>query len=176
VRPFFVVRIKYQSFKLFLLNNVLINEHQKGDDMKEKLYRSRKQRVIAGISGGLGDFFNIDPVIIRILFVVFTVFHGSGILIYFILWVAIPEEPFEIAYGIKNENENSSEIHTSSDQQVINDEQKRQSPRIISGTILIAVGLIFLFNNLIPSFDLSDVFPFILIILGAVLILNSAKK
>lgn len=150
-------------------------EHQKGDDMKEKLYRSRKQKVIAGVAGGIANYFNIDPVIIRVLFIMFTVFHGSGVLIYFILWVAIPEEPFEIAYGLNNENQNSSN-ENSSPQQTINVEAKHKSPQIITGVILITIGLIFLLNNLIPSFDLSDVFPFLLVIAGLALIINSTKK
>lgn len=55
-----------------------------------RLYRSKSNKVIAGICGGLGEYFNIDPVIIRVIFAVFTVFGGSGILLYLILWIIIP--------------------------------------------------------------------------------------
>ncbi|MHB8931452.1 MAG: PspC domain-containing protein, partial [Melioribacteraceae bacterium] len=71
--------------------------------MRDKLYRSRRVKVFGGVAGGLAQYFNIDPIIVRILFVVFTLMHGIGIVIYIILWIVIPEEPFEIAYGIKND-------------------------------------------------------------------------
>ncbi|MEW6006391.1 MAG: PspC domain-containing protein [Stygiobacter sp.] len=139
--------------------------------MKEKLYRSRKQKIIAGVAGGLSDYFNIDPVIIRILFVVFSILHGSGILIYIILWIAIPEEPFDVAYNINNQGEpnntNTNDIPPT---------KNSHSPRFITGLILVFIGVVFLLNNLIPSFDFSDIFPYILILIGILLISNSFKK
>lgn len=139
--------------------------------MKEKLYRSRKQKIIAGVAGGLSDYFNIDPVIIRILFVVFSILHGSGILIYIILWIAIPEEPFDVAYNINNQSEpnntNTNDIPPT---------KNSYSPRFITGLILVFIGVAFLLNNLIPSFDFSDIFPYILILIGVLLISNSFKK
>ena len=59
----------------------------------KKLYRSRKNRIIAGICGGIGEYANIDPVIIRVLWVIFCLLGGSGILAYLIFWVVIPEKP-----------------------------------------------------------------------------------
>ena len=59
----------------------------------KRLYRSRKSRILAGVCGGLGDYFNIDPVIVRLLFVLFTVLGGAGILVYIIAWIIVPEEP-----------------------------------------------------------------------------------
>ncbi len=59
----------------------------------KKLYRSRKSRVIAGICGGIGEYFNVDPTLIRLLWVVFTLMGGSGIIAYIICWIVIPERP-----------------------------------------------------------------------------------
>lgn len=65
----------------------------KTDFKGKKLLRSRKNRVIAGICGGLGNYLGIDPTIIRLLLVLFTFFSmGIGILAYIIAWVIIPEE------------------------------------------------------------------------------------
>lgn len=58
-----------------------------------RLYRSRNDRIIAGICGGLGQYFNIDPVIIRILWVILS-FSGGGFLAYLICIFVIPEEPW----------------------------------------------------------------------------------
>ena len=57
------------------------------------LYRSRSNRQIAGVCGGLAQYFNIDPTLVRVLMVVLALFGGSGLLIYLILWVVVPEEP-----------------------------------------------------------------------------------
>ena len=59
----------------------------------KRLYRSRDHRWIAGICGGLGEYLNVDPTVVRAAFVLFALAGGSGILAYIILWFIIPEEP-----------------------------------------------------------------------------------
>jgi len=58
----------------------------------KKLYRSKKNRVIAGVCGGMAEYFNIDPTLVRLLWVFFILAAGSGILAYIIAWIVIPEE------------------------------------------------------------------------------------
>jgi phage shock protein C len=59
----------------------------------KRLYRSREDRMIAGVCGGLGDYFGIDPTLVRLLFVFAALFYGPGILAYLILMLVVPEEP-----------------------------------------------------------------------------------
>jgi phage shock protein C len=59
----------------------------------KKLYRSTTDKVIAGVCGGLGKYFDIDPVVVRIVFILFGLAGGSALLLYIILWVLVPEEP-----------------------------------------------------------------------------------
>jgi phage shock protein C len=60
----------------------------------KKLYRSRSNRMILGVCGGLGDFFGIDPSLMRLLFVIGTLFgFGSFIFIYLAMFIIVPEEP-----------------------------------------------------------------------------------
>ena len=59
----------------------------------KKLWRSRRNRKIAGVCGGLGDYFKCDPLWIRILFVVFFLAGGAALILYVILWLLIPLEP-----------------------------------------------------------------------------------
>lgn len=59
----------------------------------KRLFRSRKERMIAGVCGGIGEYFGIDPTLIRILFVVGILMGGPGILAYLILLIVVPEEP-----------------------------------------------------------------------------------
>lgn len=62
--------------------------------MKKRLYRSRTNKMIAGVCGGLAEYFDIDPVIIRILFFILLLPGGlPGLLPYIILWIVVPKEP-----------------------------------------------------------------------------------
>ena len=58
-----------------------------------KLYRSRDNKVLFGICGGIGKYYNTDPTIIRILWILFTLMYGAGLLAYLIAALIIPEEP-----------------------------------------------------------------------------------
>ena len=60
--------------------------------MEKRLYRSRTDRMIGGVCGGLGNYFSVDPSLIRLAFVLLFVFGGSGFLLYLILWIVLPEE------------------------------------------------------------------------------------
>jgi phage shock protein C len=58
-----------------------------------RLIRSRTERMIGGVCGGLGEYFNIDPTLIRLLFVLASLAGGPGVLAYLILLIIVPEEP-----------------------------------------------------------------------------------
>ena len=70
---------------------------------RKRLYRNPNNKIIAGVCGGLGAYLNIDPVIIRVLFALFTIFFGVGFLVYLIMWIAIlpanSEERLRELYG-----------------------------------------------------------------------------
>ena len=56
----------------------------------KKLYRSTDYRAIAGVCGGLGEYFNIDPIIFRMIFIALLVNGGAGIIIYILMWIFVP--------------------------------------------------------------------------------------
>jgi len=63
----------------------------------KRLYRSRKERMLGGVCGGLGEHLDVDPTIIRVIWAVAALLTiGTGILAYVIAWVLIPEEPADI--------------------------------------------------------------------------------
>ena len=62
----------------------------------KKLYRSKENRWLLGVCGGLGNYFNLDPTIIRVLFIMFAFAVGGGILLYIILWIVMPLEPDDV--------------------------------------------------------------------------------
>jgi phage shock protein C len=62
----------------------------------KRLYRSRKDRILGGVCGGLGDHIDVDPTIIRVVWAVVSLLTiGTGLLAYIIAWILIPEEPVE---------------------------------------------------------------------------------
>jgi phage shock protein C len=58
----------------------------------KRIIRSRKDRIIAGVCGGFSDYFNLDPSLIRLGWIFFTLFGGSGILAYFLAMIVLPDE------------------------------------------------------------------------------------
>ena len=62
----------------------------------KRIKRSRTEKIIAGVCGGIGEYFNIDPVLVRLLFVALLLLGGWTLLAYIIAWIIIPKEPKEI--------------------------------------------------------------------------------
>lgn len=72
-----------------------MNSRQCGDTVKtmKRLYRSQKDRMLAGVAGGIGEYFDIDPAFIRLIWVILGILTaGTAIIAYIIAWIIIPEE------------------------------------------------------------------------------------
>lgn len=63
--------------------------------MEKKLYRSRKEKKMAGVCGGIATFFKIDPTIVRLIWVLAVLCAGTGVVLYIACALVIPEEPEE---------------------------------------------------------------------------------
>ncbi len=59
----------------------------------KRLYRSRDNRILAGVCGGLGEYLGVDPVVVRLVWLILIIMGGSGILIYLLAWIIIPRQP-----------------------------------------------------------------------------------
>jgi len=151
--------------------------------MYKKLYRSVTDKMLAGVCGGLAEYFAIDPVIIRLIFVLAVIFGGSGILAYIILWIVIPVKPFRItpfnSNPPKGSSEPSEEEKKSENSQFnmnIVNEKPQNNRSIYAGAFLILLGGIFLLDNFVPHFHFGDFWPLILIGLGFAIILNARNN
>lgn len=71
----------------------------------KRLYRSRTDKQIAGVCGGLGQYFKVDPTIVRLIFILLAITGGPGLILYIVLALIIPEEPFEDSYYDKPKND-----------------------------------------------------------------------
>jgi phage shock protein C len=69
--------------------------------MQKRLYRNRSKRVLFGVCGGLAEYFNIDPTIMRLIFIITLFFGGLGILAYLILALITPLERYSECNGEK---------------------------------------------------------------------------
>ena len=58
--------------------------------MDKRLYRSNEHKMIAGVCGGLGEYFDMDPTIVRLIVVAAALIGGSGLLAYLLAWIIIP--------------------------------------------------------------------------------------
>lgn len=143
--------------------------------------RSISDRVIGGVCGGLAVYLKLDPVLIRIIFVLLTVFGGGGLLAYIILWIVLPEENILLAgENGKNEPDTETREQAAGSEHAAADARpepikKTYNAQFTGGIILIAVGMLFLFNTFIPGFMLFHYWPIILIVVG-VLVMRPAFK
>ena len=147
--------------------------------------RSRKDRIIFGVCGGLAEYFGIDAVIIRLAFVVFTIIEWSGILLYIILAIIIPKTEKEdmtekqaidesienLGEQLKISGEKLEEKVDEFSEELVTERPKRA---MWLGTILILLGLFFLVDRLGFLWWLrEDLFlPLVLILLGAWLLIS----
>lgn len=142
--------------------------------MSERLYRARRDRVIGGVAAGLGDYLNLDPVLVRIIFVILTLFHGIGLFIYIIMWIVVPENPAEQPGQTAKDDTGDAEVENPAVEKP--PKEKSGRGRVIAGVILIAIGFIFLVERFFPYWDFEDFLPFVLIGVGIVLIWNSVRN
>jgi phage shock protein C len=87
--------------------------------MQPQLTRSNTQRMIAGVCGGLGEYFSIDPIIARLIFVLVTLTSGVGIPVYILLWILMPRKNVSVTYY------NVHDTHASHAGQQIGDDAAR---------------------------------------------------
>ena len=114
-----------------------------------RLYRSANDKVIAGVCGGLASYFKLDPALVRLAFIVFALVGGASILLYLVLWVAVP----------------------------LSDTPSAATPRYSGETVaigLIAVGVVWLLANfgVFRFINWSVGWPLVLVAVGVALLLR----
>ncbi len=134
---------------------------------RKDLYRSDNNRVIGGVAGGLGEYYNIDPTIVRIIFILLSIYGGSGIFIYLVLWLLIPRKSQGHGDTNKTIKENIAEMKSTA-----HDLAKENNSRKIVGVFLLIFGFAFLLDNF-GVIDLGSIWRFwpVLLIIAGYLIL-----
>lgn len=140
----------------------------------KKLERNPMNKVVGGVCSGLADYFNLDVALVRVAFVIATLFASFGFWLYIILWIVLPENKLDINFQTPPNNE----THQPSD----DTRQTEESPRskkmstLFAGIFIILIGLIFLINNFVPIAWVWKLWPLVLVVIGVVMIVNASKK
>lgn len=136
------------------------------------LFRSTTNKIIAGVCGGLGEFFEIDPTIVRVVFILITVFGGSGILIYLILWLIIPKH-ISASEPKENLKAGAQEIRQAAQNFASQIRLKgNQNSRQWLGIMILIFGLIFLLQNFgfYDYINFNRLWPIFLIVIGLLIL------
>jgi len=136
--------------------------------MQRKLYRSNINYKIAGVCGGYGEYFKIDPTFLRIAAVLLIFADGIGILAYIISWIAMPKRPLVF-------DDNGMLVQETPEVQGT-EPNYSSTAKFLPGLILVVIGAVFLANNLWWWFDFGDLWPVLLIAVGAFLLFRMNGK
>ena len=137
------------------------------------LYRSQYRKVIGGVCGGLGEYLNIDPVIIRIIWLIMFFVWGIGLIAYIIAWMIIPVE------------DSSTDSQNRYEEKPVQRTKSRDSAKALWGIFLIVLGFLFLarefwyFNWAFHPFAgyLWKYFiPVLLIVVGIYIVIQGDKR
>lgn len=154
--------------------------------MAKKLYRSTLDKMIGGVAGGLAEYFDIDSTLVRVLFIVVVFLGGGGIIAYIILWIVVPQKPYELpknpitqtppesGSGSNFSDEQSkSDSFSVSNGGVASSVEQTSSKQIWVAIVLMVIGGLLLLDNIFPRFDFDHYWPVILIGIGIGLLLKA---
>lgn len=131
------------------------------------LYRSKQNRMIAGVAGGMAEYANLDVALMRLVWVLAFFAGGVGFLAYIICWIIVPESTGE-------NRENTENDYNDVGQLTVNPSQ-RIARRRNAGLILIVLGIMFLIKNFLPWYYWNKGWPLILVAVGLYILLANKK-
>ncbi len=160
--------------------------------MEKRLYRSRSDRMLWGVCGGLAKYFGMDPTIVRVLAVLLIFANGLGILAYIIMAIVVPLEGSKAAEpkeamkeNVEEMKETASELGREVRSTFAEEEEEseavdkvRHRRRSILGILIIVIGLLFLLGsfNLFWWFSWGNLWPLILVAVGLLIILSTRRR
>ncbi len=135
--------------------------------MAGRLYRSRRDRMLAGVAGGLAEMWGADPALVRIIWALLVIVTGgAALLVYIVMAIVVPEE--DQVYGPAGAP--------------VRDRAARPArtgglpPAVLIGGFLVILGAFFLIREIFPSIDFDLVWPLALVGIGAVLIATAMSR
>ena len=138
----------------------------------KKIYRSQDDRIIFGVCGGIAKYFELDALIVRLIFLALVFGGGSGVIVYLICTILIPSEDRKNNNSLVNE-EKAGEFVEKVGKKIkdLGAETKKSDWRFLLGIIFILFGFIFLVDNI---FDLQNIWtnfwPIFLVLIGLMIL------
>ena len=137
--------------------------------MRDRLYRSRTDRMLFGVAGGMARYLNLDPAIVRIVWVLLFLAVGTGVLLYIVAAVVIPEEPAGYVPPAARAGLAGTGVDASP-----NARPDLGNGPIIFGVVLVLVGGWLLLQRFV-RINTADVWPILVIGLGVILVIGSLR-
>jgi len=151
--------------------------------MAKRFLRSRTDRMLGGVCGGLGTYLDVDTTVVRLVFVVLAVATGVGVLAYFVLWLIVPEEAKAEATPAETVKSGAGEIAEKAREmgtEIARAARRFPSaPTVLVGLTLVVVGAALLLHNLgirwLTWLRFGVVGSALLIVIGVALLWRRAK-
>ena len=148
-----------------------------------RLYRSDTDKLIGGVCGGLGEYLDFDPLVIRIIFVVMAMISGIGFAVYILMWLFIPLAHASSATQDEVLRQNVQEIRGQTKvlgkkaQETLGGMSSRKvgSHMLIAGVVLVGLGLLSLLRNFGLLAWVGKLWPLVLIAIGIVILLDNLR-
>ncbi|MDX9757732.1 MAG: PspC domain-containing protein [Bacteroidota bacterium] len=150
--------------------------------MEKRLYRTVTGKMIGGVCSGLAEYFSIDPVLVRLVFIILVLHNGVGILAYIILWIVVPQRVETLDASPAAAGTPTGDIGIDSGDADPLDASRASAVNssgrgsMIGGIVLIVIGALFLLDNFIPHFGFDDFWPLVLIAIGAGMLWNTPSR
>ena len=160
--------------------------------MNRRLYRSRRDSVLGGVAGGVAEYLDVDPSIVRIIWAILALVTGGLFLVlYIVMWIVVPEGPSaatvaraatatEAPAGTTAEAAAEGvPAEASAPEWPAHEERLRRGSSggaVIFGLILIGAGIWFLIDQYVPAFDRDLIWPIALVALGVALVFVSLRR
>ena len=162
--------------------------------MADRLYRSRDDRVVAGVAGGLAEMWDADPSLIRIIWALLIVFTGGiALVVYIVMAIVVPEEDAiypvatppspgasdsDAAMALTDPAQAARDAHAEARaaRRAARAEGGGMSAGLLFGGVLVVLGLFFLVRQFLPQFDFDWFWPLVLVGLGIVLVVSAIGR
>ena len=148
--------------------------------MTRRLYRSRTDTVLGGVAAGLATYLNADPALVRIAWAILVpITSGAAFLAYIVAWIVIPEEP--VVAGGSTVADDAADPDaalptTGGTSPAPRDPSDGGRAGLVVGIGLVLIGVWFLARDYLPSINWNLMWPAILIGVGALILISSARR
>ena len=148
--------------------------------MRERLYRSRQDRMIFGVAGGMAEWMDLDPAIVRLVWALLVLAGGVGLVLYVVAAIVVPEAPLGVVGGTGGGTEGGATTELTASGQVPGAQPAARrgagNSGVVFGIVLVIVGAWFLIDRYVENLDKSWIIPGLLIVIGIALVFGALGR